>query len=64
MPKLHASNHLPPNKPLSFQRHSRTNRLTICVFIDILDFLASFLQWSFVSNNIRASFVHFPEIRT
>jgi len=62
MPKLHGSNHLPPNNPLSFQQHSRTKRLSICVFMDILAFLASFPHRSFVFNNIRASFVQFLEV--
>ena len=44
---------------ICFQQHSRFMRLNTFVFIDIFAWQPGFPQWSFVFNNIPASFVHF-----
>ena len=53
---------LPPANCLSFQRHSRLERLSTFIIIDIPAFTRSFPERAFVFNNIRASFVHFFKV--
>jgi len=48
--------------PLCFQQHSRYQRVTTCVFINISTSLPRFPWPSFVFNNIPASFLHFLKL--
>jgi hypothetical protein len=56
--------YLAPANCLSFQQHSRLERLSTFVIIDIPASGGSFPEWPFVFNNIRASFVHFLKVAT